>query len=35
MSEIKEFESIENSLMQLPRDDWDKVRKILYGSDIQ
>lgn len=35
MSEIKEFESVENSLRQLPRDELEKVKKILYGHDTQ
>nr|CAI5827328.1 unnamed protein product [Callosobruchus analis] len=33
MSEIKEFESVDSALHQLPKDDYERVKKILYGSD--
>ncbi|KAG5893096.1 hypothetical protein JTB14_024297 [Gonioctena quinquepunctata] len=34
MSEIKEFESVDSALKQLPKEDYDKVRKIIYGNDM-
>ncbi|XP_056636319.1 beta-ureidopropionase-like [Diorhabda sublineata] len=33
MSEIKEFESVDSALRQLPKEDYDRVRKILYGNE--
>ncbi|CAH1103969.1 unnamed protein product, partial [Psylliodes chrysocephalus] len=33
MSEIKEFESVDGALRQLPKEDYDRVRKILYGNE--
>lgn len=35
MSEIKEFESVDNALKQLPKGDYEKVARIIYGNDTQ
>nr|XP_023013555.1 beta-ureidopropionase-like [Leptinotarsa decemlineata] len=34
MSEIKEFESVESALKQLPKEDYDKVSKIIFGNEM-
>ncbi|KAJ8967023.1 hypothetical protein NQ314_003140, partial [Rhamnusium bicolor] len=34
MSEIKEFESVEEILKKLPKDDFDKVYRIFFGQGI-
>lgn len=33
MSDIKEFQSVEDILTQLPKEDFEKVRNILYGKE--
>ncbi|KAJ8934954.1 hypothetical protein NQ314_013084 [Rhamnusium bicolor] len=35
MSDFKEFESVDSVLKQIPREDFEKVRKILYGAETQ